>query len=82
MLDAWGHGWSVVRNTPAPVRLPNCYRIDVGLPGHAVRYGLSSAAQDAGATTGVLVGTEDGRALYTALGWTMDAPMTPAVSRG
>jgi GNAT superfamily N-acetyltransferase len=195
MLDAWVHGWTISRNTPAPVRLPSGYRVDVGLPGHAVRYvlhaydaalvdglrrpdtwlkirgsvaldarwevqpqeylmttalssgagavppsyeltrtrrgavidvtvtaadgsvaargkaalagaaavfdqietsqqhrrrglgrsvmtALSSAAQHAGARTGVLVATEDGRALYTALGWTLSAPMTAAVSRG
>ncbi|MET9317638.1 GNAT family N-acetyltransferase [Kribbella sp. NPDC003505] len=195
MLDAWVHGWTISRNTPAPVRLASGYRIDVGLPGHAVRYvlhaydaalvdglrqpdtwvkvrgsvaldtrwevqppeylmtsalsaapaavppsyelthtrrgsvldvavtaadgsiaargkaalagdaavfdqietspehrrrglgrsvmtALASAAQYAGATAGVLVATEDGRALYTALGWTLDAPMTAAVSRG
>ncbi|MEV6272420.1 GNAT family N-acetyltransferase [Kribbella sp. NPDC051936] len=195
MLDAWVHGWTISRNTPAPVRLPSGYRVDVGLPGHAVRYvlhaydaglvdglrspdtwlkirgevalearwevqpreylmttrlsatravvppsyelthtqrgamldvtmtaadgsvaargkaalagdaavfdqietspehrrrglgrsvmtALASAAQYAGATAGVLVATEDGRALYTALGWTLDAPMTAAVSRG
>ena len=195
MFDAWVHGWTISRNTPAPVRLPSGYRVDVGLPGHAVRYvlhaydaelvsglrrpdtwlkirgsigldarwevqppeylmtaalsttpaavppsyelthtqrgavidaivtaadgsvaargkaaltgeaavfdqietsplhrrrglgrsvmtALSSAAQYAGATTGVLVATEDGRALYAALGWTLSAPMTAAVSRG
>ncbi|WP_202872169.1 hypothetical protein [Kribbella soli] len=43
---------------------------------------LSTAAQYAGASTGVLVATEDGRALYTALGWTLGSPMTAAVSRG
>lgn len=195
MLDSWVHGWAISRNTPTPVRLPIGYRIDVGLPGHQVRYvlptydadlvdglgkpdtwlkirgqvaldppwqvqpveylmtvrlsptavttrspydlrtvrqgsiievvatatdgsvaargkaalfgeaavfdqietspqhrrrglgrsvmaALSEAAQYAGATTGVLVATEDGRALYTALGWTLDSPMTAAVSRG
>ncbi|MFF0264338.1 GNAT family N-acetyltransferase [Kribbella sp. NPDC004536] len=195
MLDAWVHGWTISRNTAPPVRLPTGYRVDVGLPGHAVRYvlhtydaelvdglagpdtwlkirgqaaldarwevqpreylmttvlstaqaavppsyelklsrrgavidatvtaadgsvaargtaaltgeaavfdqietspqhrrrglgrgimdALASAAQYAGATTGVLVATEDGRALYTALGWRLSAPMTAAVSRG
>jgi GNAT superfamily N-acetyltransferase len=195
MLDAWVHGWAISRNTPAPVRIRAGYRIDVGLPGHQVRYvlpsyddelvgrahrpdtwlkirgqvslgepwqvqppeylmtreltatpvtvaepyelrsarrgsivevvvtaadgsvaargkaaltgqaavfdqietdprhrrrglgrtvmgALSAAAQYAGATTGVLVATEDGRALYTALGWTLDSPLTAAVSRG
>ncbi|TCO45394.1 FR47-like protein [Kribbella antiqua] len=189
MLEAWVHGWTISRNTAAPVRIPAGYRIDVGLPGHLVRYvlhqydadlvsrqhqphtwlkirgevpldkpwqvqqleylmttaaltpatpssreveivrqgsvidatvraadgtvaargkaaltgdsamfdqiethpqhrrrglgrtvmsALSAAAQHAGATTGVLVATEDGRALYTALGWTVDAPITAA----
>ncbi len=198
MLDAWVHGWAISRNTPAPVRIRAGYRIDVGLPGHQVRYvlptyddvlvsrshqpdtwlkirgevslgepwlvqpleylmttdltatsvpvasvaesyelrsarrgsivevvvtaadgsvaargkaaltgqaavfdqietdprhrrrglgrtvmgALSTAAQYAGAMTGVLVATEDGRALYTALGWTLDSPVTAAVSRG
>lgn len=50
--------------------------------GRAVMGALSAAAQYAGATTGVLVATEDGRALYTALGWTLSSPMTAAVSRG
>ena len=195
MLDAWVHGWAISRNTTEPVRVRSGYRVDVGLPGHRVRYvlpaydaelvdglgrpetwlkirgevaldarwqvwppeylmttelraapvtvaasyelkhalrgriveatvtaadgsvaargkaaltgeaavfdqietdpqhrrrglgrtvmgALSSAAQYAGATTGVLVATEDGRALYTALGWMLDSPMTAAVSRG
>lgn len=195
MLDAWVHGWAISRSTAAPVQIPGGYRIDVGLPGHRVRYvlptydaglvdglgeadtwlkicghvalgspwqvqpleylmtsqltaapvtvaasyelqstrrncivevivtaadgsvaargkaaltgeaavfdqietdpqhrrrglgrtvmsALSTSAQDAGATTGVLVATEDGRALYTALGWTLHSPMTAAVSRG
>jgi len=50
--------------------------------GRSVMTALASAAQYAGATAGVLVATEDGRALYSALGWTLDAPMTAAVSRG
>ncbi|TCC39504.1 GNAT family N-acetyltransferase [Kribbella sindirgiensis] len=194
-LDAWIHGWTISRGTPAPVKVRSGYRVDVGLPGHQVRYvlptydaglvdglgepdtwlkicgqvslgvpwqvqpveylmsrplasagasvaasyeltsvrrdsvvdvvvraadgsvaargkaaltgeaavfdqietspqhrrrglgrsvmaALSAAAQYAGANTGVLVATEDGRALYTALGWTLESPMTAAVSRG
>jgi ribosomal protein S18 acetylase RimI-like enzyme len=194
-LEAWVHGWAISRATAAPVRIPTGYRIDVGLPGPAVRYVLSTydanlvagqhqpdtwlkicsqvsldppwqvqpaeylmtnrlsetpaaiappyrlqtvrrgsvvdvvvwtedgttaargkaaligqaavfdqietnprhrrrglgravmralsvAAQYAGATTGVLVATEDGRALYSALGWTLSSPVTAAVSRG
>jgi GNAT superfamily N-acetyltransferase len=50
--------------------------------GRVVMGALSEAAQYAGATTGVLVATEDGRALYTALGWTLDSPITAAVNRG
>jgi ribosomal protein S18 acetylase RimI-like enzyme len=195
MLDAWVRGWAISRSTSAPVKILTGYRIDVGLPGHRVRYvlptydartvgglgqpdtwlkicghvslgppwqvqpaeylmtsrlsptpvttappyqletiqhgsiiealvraddgivaargkaaltgdsavfdqietdpqhrrrglgrtvmgALSTAAQYAGATTGVLVATEDGRALYAALGWRLDSPMTSAVSRG
>ncbi|MGW1343617.1 GNAT family N-acetyltransferase [Kribbella sp. NPDC002412] len=194
-LDTWVHGWAICRNTPAPVEFRGGYRIDVGLPGHQVRYvlptydaelvggahqpdtwlkicgdvaldppwqvqppeylmtteltqaaarvgspyrletalqgsviqvvvradddsvaargkaglaggcavfdqietdrghrrrglgravmgALSAAAQHAGARTGVLVATEDGRALYSALGWTLSSLMTAAVSRG
>lgn len=194
-LDAWVHGWAISRSTAAPVKIPSGYRIDVGLPGHKVRYvlptydvglvsrlgepdtwlkicgqvslsplwqvqpleylmtrpltstapnvaasyelksvrrgslvdvvvnaadgsvaasgkaaltgeaavfdqietspqhqrrglgrsvmaALSAAAQYAGASTGVLVATEDGRALYSALGWTLESPMTAAVRRG
>ncbi|MEV0285824.1 GNAT family N-acetyltransferase [Kribbella sp. NPDC050820] len=194
-LDAWVHGWAICRNTPTPVAFRGGYRIDVGQPGHNVRYvlpmyypeltggkhqpdtwlkvcgtvaldppwqvqppeylmttelaetavrvggsyrldtavessliqvvvragddsvaargkaglaggcavfdqietdpqhrrrglgravmgALSTAAQYAGATTGVLVATEDGRALYSALGWTLSSPMTAAVSQG
>lgn len=194
-LDAWVHGWTISRGTSVPVKVRGGYRVDVGLPGHQVRYvlptydaglvdglgepdtwlkicgqvpldapweiqpaeylmtcrlsstaadvaasyeltsvrrgslvdvvvsasdgsvaasgkaaltgeaavfdqietspqhrrrglgrsvmaALSTAAQYAGASTGVLVATEDGRALYTALGWTLESPMTAAVRRG
>ncbi|MFE4974410.1 GNAT family N-acetyltransferase [Kitasatospora sp. NPDC056651] len=40
---------------------------------------LQSAAHERGARTGVLVGTPEGQALYTALGWTTHAPMASAV---
>ncbi|MEV7774717.1 GNAT family N-acetyltransferase [Kitasatospora sp. NPDC086791] len=40
---------------------------------------LQSAAYERGARTGVLVGTPEGRALYTALGWTTHAPMASLV---
>jgi GNAT superfamily N-acetyltransferase len=195
LLDAWVDGWTISRNTPEPVKIPTGYRIDVGLPGHRVRYvlpkyeaavvdrqhepdtwliicdhvtldppwravpteylmttalraspialdspyrletiqsgslvkaqvraadgttaahgkaavtgdtavfdqietdpqhrrrglgrtimaALSVAARSEGAATGVLVATEDGRALYTALGWTVSSAITAAVSRG
>ena len=36
----WVHGWALTRGTPAPVVEPDGYRIDVGLPGHRVRYVL------------------------------------------
>lgn len=37
-LNAWAGGWAISRGTPAPVEIPGGYRIDVGLPGHRVRY--------------------------------------------
>ncbi|MEV4051429.1 GNAT family N-acetyltransferase [Amycolatopsis sp. NPDC049688] len=42
ILGAWVRGWAVSRATPAPVPEPDGYRIDVGLPGHRVRYLLRS----------------------------------------
>lgn len=45
-----------------------------GLGGLVMRT-LQNTAYEAGARTGVLVGTPDGRALYSALGWTAHAPM-------
>ncbi|MFD0276050.1 GNAT family N-acetyltransferase [Kitasatospora sp. NPDC127111] len=39
---------------------------------------LTTAAHDQGAQTGVLAGTPDGHALYTALGWHTLAPLTSA----
>ncbi|WP_327308879.1 GNAT family N-acetyltransferase [Streptomyces sp. NBC_01298] len=46
-----------------------------GLGGLVMR-ALQSTAYETGARTGVLVGTPDGRALYSALGWTTHSPMT------
>lgn len=46
-----------------------------GLGGLVMRT-LQNAAYEAGATTGLLVGTPEGRALYSSLGWTMRSPMT------
>lgn len=47
MIDSWGQavedwvrGWALSRGTPAPVAERDGYRIDVGLPGHQVRYVL------------------------------------------
>ncbi|WP_245847786.1 GNAT family N-acetyltransferase [Lentzea kentuckyensis] len=47
MIDSWGQavedwvwGWALSRGTPDPVTEPDGYRIDVGLPGHQVRYVL------------------------------------------
>jgi GNAT superfamily N-acetyltransferase len=36
----WVWGWTLSRGTPGPVTEPDGYRIDVGLPGHQVRYVL------------------------------------------
>ncbi|MEV7601556.1 GNAT family N-acetyltransferase [Kitasatospora sp. NPDC089797] len=47
--------------------------------GSVVMRALQSGAYEAGARTGVLVGTVDGRALYTALGWSAHAPMASLV---
>ncbi|MDH6141571.1 MULTISPECIES: GNAT family N-acetyltransferase [Kitasatospora] len=46
-----------------------------GLGGLVMRT-LQDTAHAAGATTGVLVGTPDGQALYSTLGWTTHSPMT------
>ncbi|KOU23387.1 hypothetical protein ADK52_18115 [Streptomyces sp. WM6372] len=45
-----------------------------GLGGLVMRT-LQSTAYEAGARTGILVGTPEGRALYSSLGWTPCAPM-------
>ncbi|MFZ3474678.1 GNAT family N-acetyltransferase [Streptomyces sp. 4.24] len=45
-----------------------------GLGGLVMRT-LQSTAYGAGARTGVLVGTPEGRALYSSLGWTTHSPM-------
>ncbi len=44
ILRAWVHGWAVSRATPPPVDEPDGHRVDVGLPGHRVRYLLRSPA--------------------------------------
>ncbi|GAA1527500.1 hypothetical protein GCM10009678_06450 [Actinomadura kijaniata] len=38
VVDDWVRGWTVSRGTSAPVAVPDGYRIDVGRPGHLVRY--------------------------------------------
>ncbi|MCC9308394.1 GNAT family N-acetyltransferase [Kitasatospora sp. RB6PN24] len=43
--------------------------------GSLVMRTLQNAAYEAGARTGLLVGTPEGRALYTSLGWTTRSPM-------
>ncbi|MFF2521536.1 GNAT family N-acetyltransferase [Streptomyces liangshanensis] len=43
---------------------------------------LERAAAEAGAATGILGATVDGRALYTALGWEVRGPLTGAVRAG
>ncbi|MGW3076224.1 MULTISPECIES: GNAT family N-acetyltransferase [unclassified Kitasatospora] len=47
--------------------------------GAVVMRTLQCAAYERGARTGVLVGTPEGQALYTALGWTTHAPMASLV---
>jgi len=42
ILGAWVRGWAVSRAVPPPVAEPDGYRVDVGLPGHRVRYLLRS----------------------------------------
>ncbi|WP_328583507.1 GNAT family N-acetyltransferase [Streptomyces sp. NBC_00370] len=50
--------------------------------GRLVMRTLETAAADAGATTGILAGTTDGRALYSALGWRLHGPITGVVRVG
>ncbi|MGW6914608.1 GNAT family N-acetyltransferase [Kitasatospora sp. NPDC054939] len=47
--------------------------------GSTVMRALAEAARARGARRGVLVATEDGRALYLALGWDLHGPVVPAV---
>ncbi|RSD25773.1 GNAT family N-acetyltransferase [Amycolatopsis eburnea] len=42
ILGAWARGWAVSRAVAAPVEEPDGHRLDVGLPGHRVRYLLRS----------------------------------------
>ncbi|WP_127356693.1 GNAT family N-acetyltransferase [Actinacidiphila soli] len=48
--------------------------------GSLVMRALANAAYDAGATTGVLGATVEGRALQESLGWRTDAPLTGLLS--
>ncbi|MFE3200787.1 GNAT family N-acetyltransferase [Embleya sp. NPDC059237] len=38
LIRAWVGGWAVARAVTAPVAVDGGYRLDVGLPGHRVRY--------------------------------------------
>ncbi|MEU4834303.1 GNAT family N-acetyltransferase [Streptosporangium sp. NPDC023615] len=40
VAEAWVRGWAVSRTTAPPVAVPGGHRVDVGLPGHLVRYVL------------------------------------------
>jgi GNAT superfamily N-acetyltransferase len=40
VVTDWVWGWALSRGTPDPVTEPDGYRIDIGLPGHRVRYVL------------------------------------------
>ncbi len=42
LVASWVHGWAVSRAVPSPSRLPGGWRIQVGLPGHRVRYVLAA----------------------------------------
>lgn len=43
LIKAWVHGWALSRGVGLPVAEPDGYRLDVGRPGHRVRYVLSDA---------------------------------------
>jgi GNAT superfamily N-acetyltransferase len=38
IVSAWVHGWTMSRHTSPPIAQDNAYRVDVGLPGHVMRY--------------------------------------------
>ncbi|GAB4060257.1 GNAT family N-acetyltransferase [Catellatospora paridis] len=40
LIAGWVHGWAVSRAAPVPVAVPQGWRIDVGVPGHRLRYVL------------------------------------------
>jgi GNAT superfamily N-acetyltransferase len=76
----WVWGWTLSRGTPDPVPEPDGYRIDVGLPGHRVRYVLpdpgSTGSRAAGLTAPgtwlKVCGTPEQVALSPE--WTIGAP--------
>ncbi|MFI6301065.1 GNAT family N-acetyltransferase [Amycolatopsis thailandensis] len=43
LIKAWVHGWALSRGVGIPVAEPDGYRLDVGRPGHRVRYVLEHA---------------------------------------
>ncbi|WP_414937083.1 GNAT family N-acetyltransferase [Amycolatopsis sp. cmx-11-51] len=43
LIKAWVHGWALSRGVGVPVAEPDGYRLDVGRPGHRVRYVLADA---------------------------------------
>ncbi|MEV5537606.1 GNAT family N-acetyltransferase [Saccharopolyspora shandongensis] len=44
LVQDWVRGWALCRATPSPVAEPDGYRIDVGVPGHRVRFVLNGPA--------------------------------------
>ncbi|GAA3548063.1 GNAT family N-acetyltransferase [Kribbella ginsengisoli] len=46
LVKAWADGWAIARATPAPVEVPEGYRIDVNRPGHLTRYVLPTHAPE------------------------------------
>jgi GNAT superfamily N-acetyltransferase len=42
LIAAWVHGWAVSRSVPKPVVVGGGWRIDVGTPGHRIRYVLQT----------------------------------------
>nr|WP_297525423.1 hypothetical protein [uncultured Roseateles sp.] len=71
---AWAHGWAISRSTAAPIERAGFFQIHVGKPDQVTRYVFPRL----GAHQGVLVATENGAALYQALGWSMVSPVTAA----
>lgn len=78
VVTDWVWGWALSRGTPDPVPEPDGYRIDVGLPGHRVRYVLPDPASAVPRAAGL---TEPGTWLKVCgselrLGsrWTIGAP--------